>query len=60
VYLNFDKDMASNLFGYRHRFVKEEMKDFGGRGRPRTHNFVKVEKKTDADTVEEDDGSLDE
>ena len=41
IYLNFDKDMASNLFGYRHRFVKEEMKEFEGKGQPRTHKFVR-------------------
>lgn len=47
--------MASNLFGYRHRFIKEEMRDFGGRGRPKTHKFLKAEKKTDTDTLDDDD-----
>ena len=55
IYLNFDKDLAANMFGYRHRFVRDEMRDFGGKGAPLTHKFAK-EIKFDEKSIE-DEGS---
>ena len=41
VYLNFDKDMAHKMFGYRVRFAPEEMITYNGLGQPPTasHNL---------------------
>lgn len=34
LYINFDKDIASRMFGYRVNFVREDMKSYVGEGMP--------------------------
>lgn len=34
LYINFDKDIAQRMFGYRVNFVKEDMKSYVGEGMP--------------------------
>ena len=34
VYINFDKDIAHKMFGYRVRFIEEEMASFAKSGTP--------------------------
>lgn len=34
LYINFDKDVAARMFGYRARFVEEQMTSYMGEGVP--------------------------
>ena len=34
VFITFDRDLAHKLFGYRLRFLPEEMKFFAAKGKP--------------------------
>ena len=34
--MTYDRDLAHKIFGYRLKFLREEMKLFGGKGKPVT------------------------
>lgn len=38
TYINFDKDTAAKMFGYRIRFEKDEMTEYKGHGHPPTYS----------------------